>query len=385
MSATTEYEGLVLAHDQDDAASLEPHSVMGVTQTSRTLVNATPVRPIRSALDLGCGSGLFAMLAAGRADHVVATDLNPRACEYVQENAARNGFTNIEARVGSLFEPVGDDRFDLITSNLPFVVSPDTDYVFRDGGLGGDEISRLAVSEAPNHLTDGGVAVVTASWAVRGDESWRDTVAGWVGPLDCDAWVLGGATQTPEDYIHRWNAALLSDDPGGYATTRQRWLDYYSDEGIRELCYGVIVLQRRVGATRWQRIDTQATSPTSGGGAQVDRALRHGPRFADMTAAVVEQAAVSLVAPHRLNQRLDFGEDGYSAMAATMVLEATCGVTGTVEPLTAQVLLRLDGETPLGPLIDEAVAATGISRAEIARPALDNIRTLVESGLLDVH
>lgn len=384
MTTTTSYEDLVLAHDPDGAASLRPDSVMGVTRTSRTLVNATPLRPITSALDLGCGSGLFALLAARRAERVVATDLNPRACEYVLENADRNGFTNIETRTGSLFEPVADDSFDLIASNLPFVVSPDSEYVFRDGGMAGDEISRLAVTQAPEHLSDGGVGVLTASWAVPTDQSWRDPVRSWVDPLDCDVWVLGGATQTPDEYVYRWNGALLSDDPAEYASTRERWLEYYADEGIGELCYGVIILQRRDGAMPWKRIDAQKLVPTGGGGAQVDRALRNGPTFSDDDDASIEQAVFRLVTPHRLNQRLDYESDGYQARPATMVLGETCGVVGTVEPLAAQVLLRLDGDAPLGALIDAAASDTGIDRTDIAEPAVGNFRELVQTGMLHV-
>jgi methylase of polypeptide subunit release factors len=390
VTITTEFDGIILAHDPDGASLLRSDSVMGVTQTSKTLVNTTPVRPIESALDLGCGSGLFALLAARRARHVVATDLNDRACDFVVENAATNGFSNIEARVGSLYEPVAGERFDLITSNLPFVVSPDSEYVFRDGGMGGDEISRLAVTQSPDHLTETGVAVITASWAVHDGETWRDPVRGWIEPLECDVWVLGGATQTPEEYIHRWNGALLHDDPAAYSATRDRWLNYYASEQITELSYGVILLQRRGAAEPCKRIDLQDHVPTVGGGGQVDRALRQGPVLAELDdnefeGSELEAQVFSLVAPHRLNQQLEYEEGGYQARTARMVLSQTCGVPGLVEPLTSQVLLRVDGQASLGQLIDAAASDTGIPRADIAEPARRNFADLASTGMLELR
>lgn len=384
MTATTTFDGLTLAHDADEAGQLRPDSVMGVTRTSETLINTTPIRPIETALDLGCGSGLFALLAARRANRVVATDLNARACDFVEQNASSNGFDNVETRVGSMFEPVAGERFDLITSNLPFVVSPDSEYVFRDGGMGGDEISRLAVTEAPEHLTESGIAVITASWTVRHGETWQDTVAGWIDPLDCDAWVLGGATQTPEDYVYRWNGALLHNDPAAYTATRTRWLDYYRDEGIDELCYGVIILHRRQAADRWKQIDTQEVGPTTGGGAQVDRGLRNGPAVLALDDAGIDGLVPSLVAPHHLDQRLAFTDHGYEAHTSSMVLAKTCGVVGSVEPLTSQVLLRLDAQTPLGEIVDAAAAETGIARTDLAEPARRDVRHLARTGIIDL-
>src|SRR5438270_327403 len=82
-------------------------------------------RLLDRALDVGTGSGVQALLAARHAREVVATDVNPRALAYAELNAALNGFTNLECRAGSMFEPVAGETFDLITCNAPFVVSPE--------------------------------------------------------------------------------------------------------------------------------------------------------------------------------------------------------------------------------------------------------------------
>jgi methylase of polypeptide subunit release factors len=62
-----------------------------------------------------------------------------------------------EVRDGSLHEPVAGERFDLIVSNPPSVVSPGTDaaLVYRDSGLPGDEVVRRLVSQCSRHLNEG--------------------------------------------------------------------------------------------------------------------------------------------------------------------------------------------------------------------------------------
>ena len=86
---------------------------------------------------------------------------------------------NVETRNGSLFEPVAGERFDLITCNAPFVVSPERRWTYRDGWLEGDELSEQVVRETAAHLADGGFATLLASWLGR--NSTRRTSALGVG------------------------------------------------------------------------------------------------------------------------------------------------------------------------------------------------------------
>ena len=60
----------------------------------------------------------------GTPGRVVATDVNERALHFTRVSAALNGLLNIETKQGVLFGPVGEERFDLITCNAPYVISP---------------------------------------------------------------------------------------------------------------------------------------------------------------------------------------------------------------------------------------------------------------------
>ena len=86
--------------------------VPGIQSPSVTLAKLAVRRRIRRALDLGTGCGIQALLAAKHAEHVVATDVNPRALSFAAFNARLNGVENIEFRLGNSFEPVAGERFD---------------------------------------------------------------------------------------------------------------------------------------------------------------------------------------------------------------------------------------------------------------------------------
>ncbi len=75
-------------------------------------------------LDLGTGSGAIALaMASERPDlHVTAVDASPDALALATENVAAAGLAErIDVRLGSWFEPVDGQTFDVVVSNPPYV------------------------------------------------------------------------------------------------------------------------------------------------------------------------------------------------------------------------------------------------------------------------
>lgn len=74
----------------------------------------------KTALDLGTGSGLLALFAAGRGALVTALDLNPRAVAAARQNADNNGLA-LQVIESDLFAalPAGA-AFDFILVNPPY-------------------------------------------------------------------------------------------------------------------------------------------------------------------------------------------------------------------------------------------------------------------------
>ena len=122
-------------------------------------------------LDLGTGSGAIAVTIA--CEHpeaaVVAVDVSPAALAVARENAERLG-----GKVGFIesdwFAALGDERFDLIVANPPYVAARDP-HLLQDGlpfepdlaltdGADGLSCIRRIVAAAPAHLQPGGQLLI---------------------------------------------------------------------------------------------------------------------------------------------------------------------------------------------------------------------------------
>ena len=73
-----------------------------------------------SVLDLGCGSGVLALIATRYAREVIGVDIDPRAVACAKYNARLNNIKNVRFLLGDGYSPVGKQMFDLIISNPPF-------------------------------------------------------------------------------------------------------------------------------------------------------------------------------------------------------------------------------------------------------------------------
>ncbi len=113
-------------------------------------------------LDLGCGTGLQGLAAARRGWDVVACDINPEAVRCTRINALLNRVEErVEARCGDLFEPVANDRFDLVLFNPPFFRG--TPAGGRDHAWRAVDVPERFTAELASHLNPGGVLLLVHS------------------------------------------------------------------------------------------------------------------------------------------------------------------------------------------------------------------------------
>ncbi|NRQ30335.1 class I SAM-dependent methyltransferase [Nonomuraea sp. NN258] len=351
--------------------ALRPDHVVGAGGASANLAQLVTRRPVQRALDLGTGCGVQVLHLAGRADHVTATDLNPRALELARLSWKLSGITDVEARAGSMFEPVADELFDLIVSNPPFVIAPAREgkLTYRESGGDGDDFCRDLVRRAPRHLTPGGQAHFLANWLHVEGEDWRERVGGWLRESGCDGWVVQRDVQDPAEYVELWLKDAAEQGTPRYAEHYDRWLAWFDDRKVEGVGFGWITL-RNSGTldpvVRVEHFTHQVALPVGDYVDGVLDAIAIAHRAQDLGAALLKTA------DGLLDERIGLpgAED-----PMRIVLRQTQGLrrsreVGTVEAALAGVC---DGQLALGPLLNviaELVGDGDMPDAEAIRPLI---------------
>jgi len=377
------YEGVLLAHDPEVLEEPDAAIVTGLNSAARTLASLTPRRPAARALDIGTGCGVQALLAARHAEHVVATDVNPRALEYTALGAALNSFDHVETRAGSFFDPVGDERFDLIVSNPPYVISPDDTLTYRDAGLDRDEVSRVALTGAAAHLAEGGLAMLLLNWVHEAFEHWADPLSRWLERSGCDAVLLHHLSEDGLDYAAKWNARFRRD-PDALGEIVDRWTQWYAEAGIHSLATGAVALRRGGHAEPRVAALEMATGPRGRAGEHVLRIFAAADALAGMDDEGLLATPLALVGGHVLRRERPHGPDGYGTEKVTLALDDNAGLSTEFGPLVAAVLVGLDGTRTVGDLLTRMSEALGNEPADARAAVLAAVRSLLEQGYVTV-
>jgi release factor glutamine methyltransferase len=121
-------------------------------------------------VDLGTGSGVVAVTLKLLLPEamITAVDVSPRALDVARLNA-RGHTADVRLILGDWYSPLGDERFDLIVANPPYVIDDDPhlrqnglpfepQMALTDGVVGGDGLAciRVIAGGAASHLLPGG-------------------------------------------------------------------------------------------------------------------------------------------------------------------------------------------------------------------------------------
>lgn len=113
-------------------------------------------------LDMGTGSGVCAIFAAGYGRRVVAVNINPAAVRCARANALLNHAEGrIDVRQGDLFAPLAGQRFDVILFNPPFIRGTPRDD--RDRAWRSEDVAERFAAGMRDHLKTDGFALVLLS------------------------------------------------------------------------------------------------------------------------------------------------------------------------------------------------------------------------------
>jgi SAM-dependent methyltransferase len=376
------FQDLVVASDWPRTApgdGLAPDFVMGISTSTLSLASLTVRHPYRRALDLGTGSGFHALMAAAHTDAVVATDRNPRAVEFARGNAALNGLPHVDARAGDLFAPVEGERFDLIVSNPPFIISPDFKHLFLSTELKGDELCQRLAREAPAFLDDGGWCQFLANWAILRGQPWEERLAGWFDGTGCEVWANQRTVQAPDAYAATW-IEMEGNDIGEFTRFFDTWMAYYDEQGIEGVGFGLITMRK--GGGTWFRADTLPPETRWGAGEDVERCfLLH-----DLVERTGDRALLDVVVrlgPDVALQRTYVaGEGGWQPRSSRVSRQAGLGYSAGIDEVGAEVLGSCAVARPVREVVAAIAAAAGRPVEEVTGDAIAIVRTLLSRGIL---
>ena len=127
-------------------------------------------------LDLGTGSGAIALAIAHARPHaqVTGVDLSAQALAVAERNRRDLGIVNLKFELSDWFQSLGEQRFDVIVANPPYIAEDDPDLAadvaafepklaLIAGPTGLEAIERL-VREARNHLMPNGWLLLEHGW-----------------------------------------------------------------------------------------------------------------------------------------------------------------------------------------------------------------------------
>lgn len=377
-------------------AQLPAHHVLGVGGAAKTLAGFTVRDSVKRALDLGTGSGIQALHLSRHSQEVIATDISRRALNFARFNLALNRVDPdlVELRSGSMLDPVADERFDLIVSNPPFVISPPNSglpaYEYRDAAMRGDAVVEQLVTSVGAHLNPGGIAQFLGNWEHRAGSSWQERLSDWLEEAAfqgsaLDAWIVEREVQDPAQYAETWlidGGADPRRDEAGYERAYRAWLADFASRNVEQIGFGYILLRRAADESRPQlrrieHVDTPVSGPLGG---HVSRVLSS----VDQLAALREGEIMQL----HFECPADVTEERYGrpgdADPAMIFLRQGGGYGRSAQVSTWQSAFvgACDGELSAGQICGALAHLGGLEVAQIIAEVLPFIHQAVWGGFL---
>ena len=347
--------------------ALAPDHVLGIGRAGLTLAALTPRKPVETALDLGVGCGIQTLYLLRHVRQVVATDISARALEFTAFNVALAGVDSarVQLRQGNLLEPVAGQRFDLIVSNPPFVITPPS---VRQAGLplmeyrdAGGPILPALVRGLEDHLNPDGVAVMLGNWEHREGTSWRTNVNQWIGK-SLDAWIIQREVQDPVEYAAMWlrDGGLTPERSGAaFENALAAWQEDFDSRQVSGVGMGYLVFHApgSVG-------DASAAAP---GAVPEGQAFPEEPASATApgAAAGAPSGPGAVVEPWRVLEEVPTSGQGALGEHVAQVIAAHEALRGLDDAQVAALKLR----TASGLSKEEALTPTPVPTAPVIRQA----------------
>jgi SAM-dependent methyltransferase len=363
------------------AEALPSDLVLGVNATTQMLARCSMLCPGSKVLDLGTGCGALALMAAPSAVSVIGTDINQRALDFGEINAALNGVNNVSFLQGDRFGPVGEGRFDSIVCNPPFFLAPVSGLLYCDNSMELDGFVESLARSAPQFLEEGGVFQMLSEWVEFESESWEKRLRPWFEQSHCDVHIWRGYEFNLAEYARKRALEQGRLDPEAAAASFAERISYLTRRRVKAIFGGLISMRRRYGRN-WFWVEEMQKRPAG----PIGDALRERFSTRDVLESNNEQTLLAsrprLAAQVRLlneaTQRNGVWSIERSYLERTDDLPAKMGLDGVV----AQLAARFDGTETLEALLMQLASEQKAPLDRVIPEGLRVIKQLGAAGLI---
>jgi hypothetical protein len=244
-----------------------------------------------------------------------------------------------------------------------------------------DGLCRRLAKEAHDHLNEDGYMQMLCEWAQIKGQPWEERVAEWLEGTGCDAWVMKGLTQNPEEYAQQ-RIKETSEDASQDAALYDGYMHYYHDRGVEAIHDGVIVIRRREG-TNWVRIEEVPSTPKGELGEMIVSTFAAHTLMQQIDSDEKLLALKPRMAPNvRLEQVCAQHQGEWRAEALTLRLVSGFPFHMSVQPLVAEFLVTCDGNRTPGEAIQAFASQANAPVEAVQKECLGIIRKLLERGFM---
>jgi SAM-dependent methyltransferase len=348
-------------------------AILGTTRGFLTMI---PASPCERFLELCCGTGIAALLAARNgATHAYAFDIAARSVYFAEFNRRLNELENVTAGEGDLYSPAAGGTFDRIVAHPPYVPVLESKYIFYDGGQDGEHITRRIIEELPAYLEDRGLLICVSLGSDRVDDPFEQRVRSFLGSrheeFDVALFVrseMEPATQALNDVVRG----------RGSVEQVQVWREVLQRLKIVSFVFGGIFIYRHGEKRKGYTI--RRTMAEKSGLPDIEKLMeweRHVALGEDRE--ILERSRLRTAEQCRLTANYKLRERNWTPESQKLFTDAPFRMELEAPGWTLQLLSECDG-TRTGEQLFESMKAQGIVAPETAFRDFADVLTVMVSG-----
>jgi methylase of polypeptide subunit release factors len=220
-----------------------------ITSNTYRFLATIPDTPCHSFLELCGGTGIAALVAARNgARRAVSTDITQRSTYFSQFNGRLNDLSSFSALQGDLYSPVTGQTFQRIACHPPYIPAVEQEFIYRDGGNDGEQITRRIFEDLWKFLDAGGRLYCTTVINELADQPAESRVRQMLGDRESEFDILV--------------VTIVSRDPLEYFFKEARaGKEKYENLGRREQIITECGIQRMIYSSILVRRHTESRPP----------------------------------------------------------------------------------------------------------------------------